>query len=583
MHRVSRVWRLSSALVILLPILASPAGLAATKAISVDAAQSDGVIDIILGIDRNPIRWTNTLGLVDLATKFHDLKITHLRTHGIDEEHSHPTNYEGIFPDWQPAWWTGSDAPFDATANYNFDNANHVTPVTGTYTYVYFHSTDGKLDDIVNNDFKPFFRLGLGIDKFNWWHRFHTLGYTYFPNPIPDTDDARRKVAIVSENILRHYNEGWHNGFNHDIEFWEVWNEPDIPEMWAADGIQFRKLYRAIATRFRGTRSNPIRPPVKIGASALAWTVPPTGYHVNKSREYCEDLLSYCNANDVPVDFFSWHHYGGLQAETAPSTLTIWFGGNAWLYLNAAKRVRQALDNNGYPDALSICNEWNSLVNQDNPYHNTNLAAAFTACAFIYMDYADVYMASYFPCVGSWGLWDDYTNYTREAYAYKAFSLLRNDTPERLKVTSGLVMDLTAGTAENFGIMAGRSTDGDVIQVLLADEDQKYIIAPGQSYWLRSSGSYWASNAILDTSRPHYDTISLTLDHLIAGSDYRVSYKTVDSNGVWVESAPEIHKASPSGTVILSRAWSPPAVCLVSIESIQFIPSKVGSDWMLQQ
>ncbi|MBN1174152.1 MAG: hypothetical protein JXA67_18415, partial [Micromonosporaceae bacterium] len=380
---------------------------AETKTIAVDYESSTGTIDIVLGIEGNPVRWTHAYGLVDMATKMHDLRITHNRT--ANDEHSHPTTFEGIFPDWRAEWWTASDEPFEATANYNFDNANHTTPVPGTYTYAYFHSTDGKIDDSVNKGFSPLFTLGTRQDTFDWWHRFHTLGYTYFPNPIPDTDDARRKVAIVSEKTLRHYNEEWHNGRSNGIEFWEVWNEPEMSDMWAGDAIQFRKLYRAIAERFRGTRSSPIRPEVKIGGCALAWTVPPTEYHRNLSRDFCENLLQYCNSNDVPVDFYSWHHYGGLQAESAPSTLTVWFGGNAWVYLNAAKRIRQALDNNGYTDALSICDEWNSLVNQNNPYHDTDLAAAFTACAFMYMDYADVYMASYFPCVGTWGLWDEYT------------------------------------------------------------------------------------------------------------------------------------------------------------------------------
>ena len=152
---------------------------AETKTIAVDYESSTGTIDIVLGIEGNPVRWTHAYGLVDMAAKMHDLRITHNRT--ANGEHSHPTTFEGIFPDWRAEWWTASDEPFEATANYNFDNANHTTPVPGTCTYAYFHSTDGKIDDSVNKGFSPLFTLGTRQDTFDWWHRFHTLGYTYSP------------------------------------------------------------------------------------------------------------------------------------------------------------------------------------------------------------------------------------------------------------------------------------------------------------------------------------------------------------------------------------------------------------------
>lgn len=551
--------------------------LAETKTISVDYESGTGTIDIVLGANRNPLRWLNSLGLVDMTDKLHDVGITTLRTHGIAEDHSHPTNLEGIFPDWQSDWWDGSNDPYLDPANYNFDNAQHTTPIPGTYTYVYEQSTDFKIADIIDNGFAPVFRIGYStID--NKWDRFDHLGYTYMPNPIPDSDSAREKTAQVCEHIVKHYNEGWHNGYEHGIEFWEVWNEADMQGMWGADlnsteystalangtlSLQFKKMYAAIATQIRGTQSNPMRPEVKIGTCALAWTQYPTAYHLDKSRQFCEELLQYCRDHDVPLDFYSWHQYGGMVGANLS------FGGNAYTYLGSAKRIRDALDANGFANSLSICDEWNSLIDQNNPYHDSFLAEAFTAEVLMYLDYANVYMANYWPMARGWGLFDEYANYTKEAYAYKASSILREDTPTRLAVTSGLVMNVDPASADNCAIMAGRSDDGMKVQVLLADEDQKWIKTPGQTYWLSSSGSDWLVNAIPDPSRPSYNAVSLTLENLPPNREFTVTYRTIDVNGVWVESAPESHVTGcDDRTIVLQRVWTPPAVCLVQISLV---------------
>ncbi len=63
---------------------------------------------------------------------------------------------------------------------------------------------------------KVFYRLGSKIEH---WRKKH--------NTIPPKDF--KKWAVICEHIIRHYTEGWANGFYMDIEYWEIWNEPDIP------------------------------------------------------------------------------------------------------------------------------------------------------------------------------------------------------------------------------------------------------------------------------------------------------------------------------------------------------------------
>ena len=40
------------------------------------------------------------------------------------------------------------------------------------------------------------------------------------------------KWARICEHIITHYTEGWADGFNYKITYWEIWNEPENIQMW---------------------------------------------------------------------------------------------------------------------------------------------------------------------------------------------------------------------------------------------------------------------------------------------------------------------------------------------------------------
>ena len=67
----------------------------------------------------------------------------------------------------------------------------------------------------------------------------------------PPEDAA--KWARICANIVRHYNEGWADGFHYGITYWEIWNEPDNEEsielnnMWKGTKEQYYDLYAATA------------------------------------------------------------------------------------------------------------------------------------------------------------------------------------------------------------------------------------------------------------------------------------------------------------------------------------------------
>ena len=48
------------------------------------------------------------------------------------------------------------------------------------------------------------------------------------------------------EHIIRHYTEGWADGMHRDMQYWDIWNQPDLDDdtatkkrTWAAQRRSF--------------------------------------------------------------------------------------------------------------------------------------------------------------------------------------------------------------------------------------------------------------------------------------------------------------------------------------------------------
>ena len=95
-----------------------------------------------------------------------------------------------------------------------------------------FGLTDEYIRRIVEVGCAPLFRLGISIEH------APVKRYVY-----PPRDYA--KWARICEHIIRHYNEGWANGFHWGIAYWEIWNESDggNSKMWGGTPDEFYELY----------------------------------------------------------------------------------------------------------------------------------------------------------------------------------------------------------------------------------------------------------------------------------------------------------------------------------------------------
>ena len=184
-----------------------------------------------------------------------------------------------------------------------------------------FECTDEAILVALDAGTKTFFRLGQTIE-----HQIKKHG------TIPPADF--NKWAVICEHIIRHYTEGWANGFYHDMPYWEIWNEPDLDRddstnkrCWGGTKAQFFDFYEIAAKHLKKCF-----PQLKIGGPAIAGR-----------RDWVEDFLREMKKRNAPLDFFSWHIY-------AISPLQV---------MERAESVRALLDESGFENTESILNEWN--------------------------------------------------------------------------------------------------------------------------------------------------------------------------------------------------------------------------------
>lgn len=242
-----------------------------------------------------------------------------------------------------------------------------------------FPCTDESILVCLDAGTETFFRLGQTIE-----HQIKKHG------TLPPKDF--RKWAVICEHIIRHYNEGWADGYNLNIQYWEIWNEADLDpddsdnkRTWGGTKAQFFDMFEITAKHLKSNF-----PLLKIGGPALAY-----------NEDWAEDFLSEMQKRNVPLDFFSWHIYC-----TEPKHMTA-----------KARRMKALMQKYGYGNAESILNEWNYVRGweDDYVYSLTSIhgikGAAFTMACMSASQYSPVDMLMYYdtrPSVFN-GVFDFYT------------------------------------------------------------------------------------------------------------------------------------------------------------------------------
>ncbi len=217
------------------------------------------------------------------------------------------------------------DAPFFATYG-----GNHAVDVHLIFTNFEadpydansydFACTDQLLKVIEMAGTKPFYRLGCSIEGH--------LPKKYGIYPPKDF----KKWAVICEHIIAHYNEGWADGFYMDIEYWEIWNEPNSVDMWLGTPDEFNDLYVTSSKHLKNRF-----PAIKIGGPAFC------NLDEVSTNVWVRPFLEKVKKENAPLDFFSWHGY----------TLEIDY------IINKIKESKELLNEFGFENTENILNEWN--------------------------------------------------------------------------------------------------------------------------------------------------------------------------------------------------------------------------------
>ena len=225
-----------------------------------------------------------------------------------------------------------------------------------------FVCTDHYMDMMEAAGTKVFYRLGHRIE-----HEVKKYG------TLPPKDF--KKWAVICEHIIRHCNDGWADGAHRGIEYWEIWNEPDLDpddstnkRTWGGTKAEFFELYHVAATHLKENF-----PHLKIGGPAIAGKL-----------DWAEEFLAQLKA---PLDFFSWHVYSATTEKV----------------VERAEKVRALLDKYGFEATESILNEWNYVrgwkgddIRYSYATHTNIKGAAFTLATMCDCQKAPVDMLMYY-------------------------------------------------------------------------------------------------------------------------------------------------------------------------------------------
>lgn len=209
-----------------------------------------------------------------------------------------------------------------------------------------FAFTDWLFEKVSEQGAKIVYRLGPSIEN---WQQIKAI------HIYPPKDNL--KWAKICEGIIKHYNEGWADGHHYNIEYWEIWNEPDnghtieTNACWKGTMEQFFELYVTAANYLKDKF-----PHLKIGGYGSCGFYSLTGFYAkvanSSSRtdyfiDFFKAFIDYITdpAHTAPLDFFTWHSYATVEHNT------VW-----------VDYVREYLDSHGFAHTESHLNEWNPGV-----------------------------------------------------------------------------------------------------------------------------------------------------------------------------------------------------------------------------
>lgn len=211
----------------------------------------------------------------------------------------------------------------------------------------------------------------------------------------PKFNGSYARYADACSHIVSHYNEGWANGYEWNIPYWEIWNEPDYKNyMWTTSEDEFANLFATVLAKVKSDHPN-----VKVGGPAM------TAWGSNKTN-FFHNIIAKCKTKGVLPDFISWHYYGegvdGLASQP--------------------EAARKWLDARGCQNTEIIIDEWHYDGNDAGGTWGLK-AAIFNTAVLSRFQYTPLDLAFNYGIgyEGMWGLTDNCAGWNKTFYSLKMF------------------------------------------------------------------------------------------------------------------------------------------------------------------
>ncbi|MES3022416.1 MAG: glycoside hydrolase [Pseudomonadota bacterium] len=212
-----------------------------------------------------------------------------------------------------------------------------------------FQYIDALYDYLLSTGVKPFVELGFmpsamasGNKTIFWWRGNVT--------PPRDYEQWGRMVKALTAHWTARYGAK-------EVATWyfEVWNEPNLKDFWAGSQAEYFKLYEHSARAIKS-----VNPSYRVGGPATA------------GAAWIPEMIAFCVANKVPLDFVSTHSYGvgeGFLDEYGGKGTVL--SKDEWALSNDVLRNRKEITASAMPNLELHYTEWSSSYTPSDPTHDS--------------------------------------------------------------------------------------------------------------------------------------------------------------------------------------------------------------------
>ena len=337
-----------------------------------------------------------------------------------------------------------------------------------------FRQVGDIYDNLLDCGVKPFVELSFMPSALASGKK---LGLAYNPNiTMPKSpDDWSDYIRRFIKFLLDRYGAG-------EVESWyfEVWNEPDLSCFFAGTQKDYFKLYELTARAIKSVDER-----LRVGGPSTS------------ACKWIPEFMAFCEANKVPCDFVSTHHYPGdafgnfinlsnvkhmfssamsavkNHTDLSDAMTDMFFlpeDAGRWDKGTLAKMDKAAKAQCG--DKPLFITEWNSMAVFGSPVHDEKYSAAFAVKSCLDLDgslggymfwcCSDLFEEQFMlpkPFVGSFGI---VSNDGIPKPNFWGFKMLSQLYPQRLLLPQTGEVDM------------GAFTDGDNVQILLTPQSGDY-------------------------------------------------------------------------------------------------------------